>query len=102
MIERRFPRVDMAQERERLGYAISAAMQQRGFTEAGLARVLGRSPNTISRWATGETVMSALDVKPLAIALGVVYDLFVDPPEVPTYPIKDYLVENQSRNREGK
>ena len=102
MEKRRTPRVDMAEERERLGYAISAAMTERGISGPKLATQLGKSPNTIHRWTTGETVMSALDVKPVAIALGVTYDLFIDPPKVPVYPIKDYLVEHQPRNPAGE
>jgi transcriptional regulator with XRE-family HTH domain len=51
-----------------------------------------RSKETIARWARGETVPSALDVGPLAIALGVRADLLIAPPELPEYPLADYLV----------
>jgi len=51
-----------------------------------------RSKETIARWARGDTVPSALDVGPLAEALGVKAELLVYPPAVPSYPMAEYLV----------
>jgi len=52
-----------------------------------------RSKETVARWARGETVPSALDVGPLAIALGVKATFLVNPPELPEYPLADYLLD---------
>lgn len=68
-----------------------------------------RSKETVARWARGETVPSALDVGPLAAALGVRPELLVSPPEIPSYPLGDYLVDaavasgvDEGRRRAGE
>lgn len=86
---------DFAGERRRLAFALQSAMSERGLRAADLAKKIDKSPNTVGRWMKGETVMSMLDVKPVSDALGVVYKFLADPPPVPVYPIKDYLIENQ-------
>lgn len=52
-----------------------------------------RSKETVARWARGETVPSALDIAPLAAALGVKAMLLIEPPAVPVYPLGDYLLD---------
>ena len=84
---------DLEDRRLRLAYAIGAAMSAEDLTPTRLALRLHRSPNTIARWIKGETVPSALELKPLADVLSVRYELFVDPPEVPVYPIRRYRRE---------
>jgi len=88
-----FAGMDDAERRERLAAAIRAAMA--GRTAQGVAEAMEprRSKETVARWARGETVPSALDVGPLAEALGVSAELFVSPPEVPRYPIERYLLD---------
>lgn len=81
------------ERRDRLAFAIRAAMGKR--TAQDIANVIEpkRSKETIGRWARGNTVPSALDIAPLAQALGVKVDLLIDPPAIPTYPLSEYLVE---------
>jgi transcriptional regulator with XRE-family HTH domain len=81
------------ERRERLSFAIRAAMAGRTAQEIAAVIEPKRSKETIARWARGETVPSALDVGPLARALGVRSDLLIDPPALPAYPLEDYLVE---------
>lgn len=78
--------------RDRLSYAIRAAMGKRSAQDVAEAIQPKRSKETIARWARGETVPSALDVGPLARALGVKPDLLIDPPAMPVYPLSEYLV----------
>lgn len=52
-----------------------------------------RSKETVARWARGETVPSALDIGPLAEALGVKSEFLVNPPSLPEYPLADYLLD---------
>lgn len=59
---------------------------------AHIAGVVSVSPRTVSRWAAGEAVPDLLQVVPLANELGVSPMLFVQPPEVPAYPLDEYLV----------
>lgn len=82
-----------AERRDRLAFAIRAAMG--GRTAQDIADLIKpkRSKETIARWARGETVPSALDIGPLAEALGVRIDLLVNPPAVPSYPLSEYLVD---------
>lgn len=74
-------------------------MGKRTAQDVADAMVPKRSKETISRWARGDTVPSALDIAPLARALGVKPILFVDPPELPSYPLSDYLVEKPANGR---
>jgi len=87
------PVVPDKQRRDRLAFAIRAAMGQRSAQSIAEAMEPKRSKETVARWARGETVPSALDVGPLARALGVRPVLLIDPPDVPTYPLADYLVD---------
>lgn len=81
---------------DRLAYAIRQAMARRGIKSAReLARLMGRDPTTVNRWTTGQSVPSALVVKPLAAALGVKVEYLVDPPAVPEYPIDSYLISEE-------
>lgn len=81
------------ERRERLAFAIRTAMAGRTAQEISDAIEPRRSKETIARWARGETVPSALDVGPLATALGVRIELLVSPPAVPSYPLSEYLVD---------
>jgi transcriptional regulator with XRE-family HTH domain len=87
------PVVPDKQRRDRLAFAIRAAMGQRSAQDIADVMEPKRSKETIARWARGETVPSALDVGPLARALGVRSALLIDPPDLPTYPLADYLIE---------
>ena len=82
-----------AERKSRLAFAIRTAMGKRTAQDVAEAMDPKRSKETVARWARGETVPSALDVGPLARALGVRVELFVDPPAVPTYPLEDYLLD---------
>lgn len=84
---------DDVERKERLAYAIRAAMARRGLTAPMLAELVGRSSVTVGRWVRGDTAPSALDVGPLANALGVRADYLIDPPAIPEYPLEQYLVE---------
>jgi transcriptional regulator with XRE-family HTH domain len=84
---------DDVQRKEELAYAIRAAMARRGLSAPDVAKLIGRSPVTVGRWVRGETAPSALDVGPLAAALGVRSDYLIEPPPIPDYPIERYLVE---------
>lgn len=81
------------ERRDRLAFAIRAAMRGRTAEEVAAVIQPKRSKETIARWARGETVPSALDVGPLAAALGVRVELLVSPPALPDYPLAEYLVE---------
>lgn len=84
---------DMLQK-ERLAYAIRYAMQKKRLSAPEVAARIGRSTITVGRWVRGETAPSLLDVGPLANALGVRPEYLFDPPEIPEYPIEQYLVED--------
>lgn len=81
-----------SERRDRLAFAIRTAMNGRTADQISLRMEPSRSRETIARWARGQTVPSALDVGPLARALGVRVELLVDPPEIPAYPLASYLV----------
>jgi transcriptional regulator with XRE-family HTH domain len=76
----------------RFAYALRAAMAEKGWSSPELARQIGRDPSTVSRWVNGDSVPSLLVLKALADALEVRPDFLFDPPEVPAYPIAEYLV----------
>lgn len=84
--------VDEVERKERLAFAIDAAMAAHGLEDADLAARVGKSETTIGRWRRGDTVPNALEIMPLADALGVKPELLLDPPPKPTYPILEYLV----------
>jgi transcriptional regulator with XRE-family HTH domain len=67
-------------------------MKGRGLSAPQLADLMGRPAVTIGRWARGDTVPSALDLSPLAEALGVDPRLFIDPPPIPEYPLESYYL----------
>lgn len=67
-------------------------MGTRSAKDVALAMEPTRSQETVARWARGETVPSALDIAPLAAALGVKAMLLIEPPAVPTYPLDEYLI----------
>lgn len=89
------PVVPDKERRDRLAFAIRAAMGGRSAQDIADVIEPKRSKETIARWARGETVPSALDVGPLATALGVRADLLIAPPELPAYPLADYLVAQE-------
>lgn len=81
-------------QKDRLAYAIRYAMKEQGLTASDVAQRIGRSKMTVGRWMRAETAPSLLDVTPLANALGVRPEYLYDPPEIPRYPIDQYLVED--------
>ena len=81
-----------SERRDRLAFAIRTAMNGRTADQIAARMEPARSRETIARWARGQTVPSALDVGPLARALGVKPAMLVDPPEIPAYPLAEYLV----------
>ncbi len=88
----------------RLAHAIAEAIEhvarerneEPAETMRWLAPLVGVSDRTVKRWTTGDTVPDALKLVPLAHHLGVNAMLFVDPPEVPEYPLSSYLVEREA------
>lgn len=80
------------ERKERLTFAIQAAMRRRGLTPPKLAAMLGKHADTVRRWRDGETVPTILDVAPLAEALGVDPSYLIEPPPLPEYPLDEYLV----------
>jgi transcriptional regulator with XRE-family HTH domain len=86
--------LDDVERRARLAYAISEAMRRRRLTAPKVGAKIGRSAETVRRWADGRNVPSVLDVGPLADALGVSVDYLVNPLPVPEYAIDDYLIED--------
>lgn len=93
-----------SERRQRLAFAIRAAMGKRTAQDVAEAIQPKRSKETIGRWARGDTVPSALDIAPLAEVLGVRPELLIDPPALPTYPLSEYLVEQtvEAAMAEGK
>lgn len=83
-----------AEKQRRLAFAITAALTEKGWGHADLARALGISKATAGRWAKGDTVPNLLWAKPLADALEVRPELLMEPPPVPVtdYPLSEYLV----------
>lgn len=76
--------------KQQLSFAIFWAMRERGVTPPKLGKAIGKSPDTIRRWMDGEGAPNALDLAPLAAALGLRVDYFTHPPDVPAYPFADY------------
>jgi hypothetical protein len=81
------------ERKDRLAFAIRAAMGKRSAQEIADAMTPRKSKETVARWARGSTIPSALDIGPLARALGVRSELLVDPPAMPSYPLSEYLVD---------
>lgn len=81
--------------------AVDAAARRREEqtpdTVRWLAPLVSVSTKTVSRWMNGEAVPDALQLRPLADALGVSPMLFVDPPPVPEYPLAEYLVRQATQ-----
>jgi transcriptional regulator with XRE-family HTH domain len=78
------------ERRKRFTYALDVIMDFRRMNGADLARALHRSPNTIARWKKGLTRPNVDDISSLCEVLGVIPELFVSPPSVPSYPIEEY------------
>lgn len=76
-------------------YAESRRMERVRAIEA-LAKAVSVSARTLTRWTTGDAVPDLLQAVPLAKALGVHPLLFVEPPEVPVYPLSEYLVRTET------
>jgi transcriptional regulator with XRE-family HTH domain len=81
---------------ERLAYAIAEAMRRRRLTPPKVAQMIGKSADTVRRWANGRNGPSALDIDPLAAALGVDPMYLIRPPEIPAYPLDAFLVDEVS------
>lgn len=88
----RLAAMDDLERKRRLAFALFWAMLQRDMTAPVLGERVGKSPNTIRRWAEGDTTPSALDIAPLAAALGVEPGYFIDPPAVPDYPFERFAI----------
>ena len=75
-----------------LARAIREAVEATELKPADLGRLpgLGVSEKTVYRWMNGEAIPDALQLRPLADALGVSPMLFVDPPTPPVYPLAEY------------
>ena len=84
--------VDEVERKERLAFAIDAAMAAQGLEDGDLAKRIGKSATTVGRWRRGDTVPNALEILPLANALSVTLQFLLEPPPKPTYPIAEYLV----------
>jgi transcriptional regulator with XRE-family HTH domain len=80
---------------ERLAAAIKASMDAAGFTPDTLAPIVSASARTIHRWRNGTGTPDALQIRPMADALGVKPSLFVDPPVLPEYPLDDYRLTDE-------
>jgi transcriptional regulator with XRE-family HTH domain len=95
------PVVPDKERRDRLAFAIRYAMTNAGMTAEAVAAAMvpKRSKETVARWARGETVPSALDIGPLADALGVESRYLVKPPDVPVYPLAEYLIPEADAQR---
>lgn len=78
--------------KDRFARALVEAMKARDMSADDLAQAIGRERRTIQRWRSGDSVPSALELGPLARALGVDPSLFYDPPPIPEYPIRGYLL----------
>lgn len=85
--------VDDMDKRERFAYALREVLRVRKMSQAELATQLGRSEQTIQRWASAATVPSVLEIGPLADALGIDPIYFIRPPEPQPYPVRDFLRE---------
>lgn len=85
--------VDDMDRKERFAYALREVMRFRGFTQERLAQAVGRSPQTVRRWCSGEYSPSVLEVAGLADVLGVDDRYFTRPPEPQPYPLRDFLTE---------
>jgi transcriptional regulator with XRE-family HTH domain len=91
--------VDENMQQARLAFAIEAAMAAQDLDDKGLGRLIGKSPKTVERYRRGLTAPSALELPRLAAALGVTPAFLADPPEIPTYPLAQYLVDEEAVER---
>lgn len=73
-----------------LAAAIRAAMDAVEMRPETLAEIVGTSKRTVQRWRSGEGAPDVLQLRPMADALGVEPSLFIDPPELPQYPLDAY------------
>ena len=65
-------------------------MYDAGVNAEELAGVVSVAPRTIFRWRNGTGQPDALQLRPMADHLRVDVSLFVDPPELPDYPLAGY------------
>lgn len=92
---REFMALSEVEKKERIAFAIRKTIEFREIRVSRLAKLIGRSPNTIHRWSNGETLPNAIDIGILSAALMVDPVLFIYPPPPPRNPIDDYLIENR-------
>lgn len=81
------------ERKKKLSFAIFWAMRERDVSPPKLAKAIGKSPDTVRRWLDGVGAPNALDLGPLAKALGLRVDYFTNPPDVPAYPFADYVTD---------
>lgn len=96
------PTMDDDMRKERLGFAIRAAMRAAGLTQEELAAAIGKSTTTVGRWVRGDTVPNVLEVGPLAHALRVSPLLFIEPPDMPEYPLHEYQVREATEQGQAR
>jgi len=70
-------------ELRKLGAHLAKLREDRGLTQPQLAKKMGRSTNSISRWETGKQQMGALDAVAAAAALGISVGALLTPGEAP-------------------
>ena len=90
------------EQKRRIGRALREALAHRDMTALELARQLDRSPNTVSRWLNGRSAPSLAELQGIVRVLRVRPDLFVEPPEVPTYPIEEFVTDDVEFTQERK
>lgn len=78
-------------DKERLGYWIEQAREQRGLSRQQLAEAMGVAYTTVYMWEAGKKAPSLLSLGPLCEALGVEASLFAELPDVPLSPVQQYL-----------
>jgi hypothetical protein len=83
-----------ADRKKKLSFAILWAMWQRDVSPPKLGRAIHKSADTVRRWRDGDGTPNALDLGPLAEALGLRVDYFTNPPDLPDYPFAEYETAN--------
>lgn len=90
---------DDAEMQRRFAFALRAAMAQKGWKAPDLARAIKRDASTVSRWLDEKSLPNILVTKQLSAALGVRPEFLFDPPQVPEYPLHDYLIPQADVDR---
>jgi transcriptional regulator with XRE-family HTH domain len=90
---------DDAEMQRRFAYALRAAMAQKGWKAPDLAKAIKRDASTVSRWIDEKSLPNILVTKQLAGALGVRPEFLFDPPQVPEYPLREYLIPQADAER---